>query len=96
MAKAVAKKALDGLARYIGKCVCIRTVTYHYTGKVESVDGGFVRLSTAAWIADSGRWHQALKDGSWSEVEPYPEDVLVAIPAIVDVTQIREAPKAQK
>lgn len=94
MAKAIAKP--KGLERYIGKCVCIRTVTYHYTGKVVSIAGGFVWLKDAAWIADSGRWHQALRDGTWSEVEPYVEDVGVAIPAMVDVTGIREVPTVQK
>ena len=87
---------VEGLARYMGKCVVIRTVTYHYTGEVASVDGGFVRLTSAAWIVDSGRWYNALRDGTWSEVEPYVNDVLVAIPAIVDVTVIREAPTVQK
>ena len=95
MAKAKAVKR-EGLAGYLGKCVVIRTVTYHYTGKVKAVAGGFVRLSDAAWIADSGRWHNALKDGTWNEVEPYVNDALVAVPAIVDVTEIASCPKAQK
>lgn len=96
MAKVVAKRAQEGLARYVGKNVVIRTVTYHYTGEVVSVAGGFVQLTKAAWIADSGRWHNALKDSTWAEVEPYVEDVLVAIPAIVDVTGIREVPTVQR
>lgn len=72
----------------IGKAVIIRTVTYHYTGLVEEVTAEALVLSTAAWIADSGRWADALVGGTLDEIEPYPADqhVWVAKGAIVDVT----------
>jgi len=70
----------------IGTAVFIRTVTYHYTGRVLAKDDGFVTLGDAAWIADSGRFARALSDGTLNEVEPYPDQVQVALSAIVDVS----------
>ncbi len=57
------------LEALMGKKVFIRTVTYHLVGKVESV-GELVELSDASWVADSGRFMQAIKDGTLNEVEP--------------------------
>ena len=51
----------------IGKKLFIRTVTYHLTGKVEKVMGNFLQLSTAAWVADSGRFMQAIENGELKE-----------------------------
>ena len=61
----------------------IRTVTYHMVGKIKKIDGNFLVLSDASWIADSGRFHDAIKTGSLSEVEPV-GDAFVCIDAIVD------------
>jgi len=54
----------------IGKKFFFRTVTYHLTGKVEKRIGKFLELSKAAWIADSGRFMDAIKSGKLNEVEP--------------------------
>lgn len=54
----------------VGKKFYIRTVTYHCTGKVVKRMGAFIQLETAAWIADSGRFSDAIKGGTLSEVEP--------------------------
>lgn len=67
----------------VGNKVFIRTVTYHCVGKIETIDDGLVELSTASWIADSGRFSQAIKTGSLSEVEPVGR-MGVSIGAIVD------------
>lgn len=85
-----------GFAAAKGKAVVVRTVTYHYTGIVVGVEDGFLRLTKAAWIADSGRWNDALRDGAWEEVEPYIEDCYVALGAIVDWTRIKAAPTEQR
>ncbi len=52
-----------------GDKLFIRTVTFHLVGQVEEVDGDWVRLSNASWVADSGRFHKAIADGTLSEVE---------------------------
>ena len=54
----------------VGQKLFIRTVTYHMTGKVTKRIGNFIQLDQAAWIADSGRFSDALKTGKLSEVEP--------------------------
>ena len=54
----------------VGQKLFIRTVTYHMTGKVVKRMGAFIQLEDAAWIADSGRFSDAIKNGELSEVEP--------------------------
>lgn len=54
----------------VGQKLFIRTVTYHMTGKVVKRMGAFVQLEDAAWIADSGQFSDAIKNGDLSEVEP--------------------------
>lgn len=54
----------------VGDKLFIRTVTYHLTGEVEAVEGDWLQLKDAAWIADSGRFADALKTGKLNEVEP--------------------------
>ena len=61
---------ISSLDDMIGKAFYFRTVTYHITGKVEKICGKILTLSTAAWIADSGRFTQAIKHGKLNEVEP--------------------------
>lgn len=69
----------------IGKPYLIRTVTHYYTGKLVAVTDQELLLEDAAWIADTGRFHQAVRDGVLSEVEPYPAgQVIIGRGAIVD------------
>ena len=65
--------------------VLVRTVTHYYTGNLTEVSDGELRLTDAAWIADTGRFSEALKTGVMSEVEPYPDDVILSRGAVVDV-----------
>lgn len=67
----------------VGKSYFIRTVTYHLVGKVSSVIGTFLILHDAAWVADSGRFTQAIKNGALNEVEPV-GDAIVNLGAITD------------
>lgn len=71
----------------VGDTVFVRTVTYHYTGRIVAIYPGEIVLADAAWIADSGRWSVALATGTLAEVEPYPggTDVVISRGAIVDV-----------
>ena len=74
----------ENLDDFIGKSFFIRTVTYHLVGKIEKRLGKFFQLSGASWVADSGRFMQAIKDGTLDEVEP----VGVAILNIDSITDM--------
>jgi hypothetical protein len=55
----------------VGKSFFFRTVTYHMIGKVVAQHpGGLLELDSASWIADSGRFADAIKFGKLNEVEP--------------------------
>ena len=79
-----------------GKNVLIRTVTNFYTGRVITENSKFLELENAAWIADTGRFSDALASSIFGEVEPYPLPVIVMKAAMVDVTGIGELPTKQK
>ena len=74
------------LDHLVGQNVFVRTVTFHYTGRLSAYDDAHLELADAAWVADSGRFADALADGTLVEVEPYPGSVLVGRGAIVDVS----------
>ena len=63
-------KDIQSLQDLVGEKYFFRTVTYHTTGRVKKVIGRILELENAAWIADSGRFMQAIKDGVLAEVEP--------------------------
>lgn len=55
----------------IGKAYYFRTVTYHQVGIVVGVFCvKWLQLKDASWVADSGRFMQAIKEGKLNEVEP--------------------------
>jgi hypothetical protein len=54
----------------VGKAFFFRTVTYHLVGKVVKRVGNFLQLEKASWIADSGRFMNAIKEAQLTEVEP--------------------------
>jgi len=74
-----------------GQKYYIRTVTHHQVGEcagiVEEGNVPFVILQNASWVADSGRWHDALAKGFQdnAEIEPCPGIVRVNISSIIDV-----------
>ncbi len=73
----------------------IRTVTYHLTGEVVRVDGGFIQLKDAAWIADTERFSDAIRKGKLREVEPV-DDAVVNIAAITDAFPwVHDLPRTQ-
>jgi len=82
---------IEKRVNFDGDNVFVRTVTYHYTGRVELMDDEFVVLTDAAWIAMSGRWAEFMRTGQAEEVEPYPDGVRVSLPrsAITEITEFR-------
>jgi len=79
-----------------GEKLLIRTVTHYLTGRVTKQIGNFLFLDDAAWIADTGRFHDALRTGKLSEVEPALSTVRLNTGCIVDVYEWEhELPKTQ-
>ena len=75
---------VDDLEDFVGKKLFIRTVTYHLVGEVVKKIANFLQLKNASWVADSGRFMQAIKDGTLDEVEPVGE-AWVNLNAITDM-----------
>ena len=76
-----------GVPFVTGQAYLIRTVTMAWTGRVRRITGGFLVLDDAAWIADLGRYNEAVASGSLSEVEPVKGSAFVASPSIVDAVE---------
>ncbi len=73
----------------IGKKYFIRTVTMHLTGELVHVSRQELVIKDAAWIADSGRFNEAIKDiTKCKEVEPFVSNVIVGRGSIIDATTI--------
>lgn len=81
----------------IGKTYMFRTGTVINTGVVVRVTSQEIVIKDAAWIADTGRFSDALKSGDFSEVEPFPDgEVIVGRNFIADACKISKAPRSQK
>lgn len=80
------KKQYDDLSIpfQVGKSYFIRTVTYFATGRVKAIVGSFLVLEDAAWIADTGRFRQAIMEGTLNEVEPVEVDMFLNVNSITD------------
>ena len=81
----------------VGENYFIRTVTHHYTGNLIRVTPKELVLKDAAWIADDGRFMNALKEGKLNEIEPFQDDVVIGRGAVLDATIWRHPlPREQK
>lgn len=81
----------------IGANYFIRTVTHHHTGRLVQVTPQELVLEDAAWIADDGRFTEALKTSVFNEVEMFPSGrVIVGRGSIIDAVQISSIPTSQK
>jgi hypothetical protein len=74
----------------IGENYFIRTVTMSHDGKLEAVYDDILVLSSASWVADSGRLSDAMRSGleslSSSEIEPFVNDIFIGRGALIDMT----------
>ena len=87
---------ISGLNDLVGKKWFFRTVTYHLVGEVTKVIGSILQLKDASWVADSGRFMNAIKDGKLNEVEPI-GDWFINISTVTDFGLWKHAlPKDQK
>ena len=81
----------------VGKNYFIRTVTHYLTGRIVEVGTMEIVIEEAAWIADTGRYADAIREANFIEVEPYPEGlVIIGRGAVIDAVQITKLPKDQK
>lgn len=81
----------------VGEKWFFRTVTHYLTGRVTEIDGDFVTLKDAAWIADTGRFMTFVEKGELLECEPVTGPVVVNIKALVDAYPWRhDLPRTQK
>lgn len=80
----------------VGQAYLIRTVTLYYTGRVKRVTPKEIILEDAAWIADTGRFSDALNTGILNEIEPMGE-VIIGRGAVVDAAKWNHClPKEKK
>ena len=81
----------------VGDAYFIRTVTYFATGRVKAIVGQFLVLEDAAWIADTGRFREAIMKGILNEVEPVEVAMFVNISSITDAFPwTHKLPREQK
>lgn len=87
----------DASAWEVGKIYLIRTVTMIDTGKLVAVTPQELVLEDAAWIADTGRFAQAVEAAEFGEVEPFPPGrVIIGRGSIIDAVVIKKSPRSQK
>lgn len=81
-----------------GTLVMVRTVTMIQTGRVVACDGTWLRLEDACWIADTGRFADAVRTGMarGGEIEPFSSDILVNLGAAVDICILPSIPTEQR
>jgi len=81
----------------IGEAYLFRTVTHIELGRVTEIMGRFVRLEDASWVANTGRYYDALLSGVLEEVEPYPVCTTVNMGSRINVTPWpHRLPRAQR
>ncbi len=81
----------------IGQIYLIRTVTMIDTGVLVAVTDQEIVLEDAAWIADTGRFSDALKSLQFKEVEPFPYGrVIIGRGGIIDAVKIADTQRVQK
>lgn len=70
----------------VGDNYLIRTVTMILVGRVEWVGEKEIEMSSASWVADTGRFYNAIKEGKLNEVEPFSNNILVGRGSLIDAT----------
>ena len=81
----------------IGQAYLFRTVTYSVSGIVQRITSQEIVVTNAAWIADTGRFANALKTSDFNEVEAAEDgEVILGRGAITDAWPIAVAPRATK
>ena len=81
----------DSLPFKIGTAYLFRTIGYHWLGRVTAITGKFLTLDDATWVADTGRFNEALlgklAELPQSELEPSPRPVHINADHITDAVE---------
>jgi len=98
LAQMFGASTLGGHPYKIGQAYHIRTVTHHYTGRLVEVYEHELVIDDAAWIADDGRFSEALRSGVLEEIEPYPGgQAIIGRGALIDASEwMRDLPRTVK
>ena len=81
----------------VGAMYLIRTVTMIDTGILVAVTAGELVLEEAAWIADTGRFSDAIAKAEFNEVEPFPKGrVIINRTCVIDAVEITQVPRIKK
>lgn len=81
----------------IGQPYLIRTVTMIDIGRIVDVTAQEIVLEEAAWVADTGRFADALKSCKFNEVEPFPDGrVIINRASVIDAVRIDTLNRSQK
>jgi len=85
----------------VGEQYLFRLVTNFWVGRIVAIFEHEIVLAEAAWIADTGRFADAMRDGidkvTSSEIEPVTHKVVIGRGAIVDAVEYpHPLPKTQK
>jgi hypothetical protein len=80
----------------IGAAYLIRTVTMIDTGRLVKCTQQELVLDEAAWIADTGRFSDAIKKAEFGEVEPFPGIIILGRGSIIDAVKIHSLPRSQR
>ena len=81
----------------IGEIYLIRTVTMIDVGRVIAANDKWIVLEDAAWIADTGRFSDALKKSQFNEVEPFPDGrVIIGAGSVIDAVKVASVQRSQK
>ena len=81
----------------IGSVYLIRTVTMIDVGRVVAASKQYIILEDAAWVADTGRFADALKSCKFNETEPFPDgQVILSAGSIIDAVKVKEVIRSQK
>lgn len=81
----------------IGAIYLIRTVTMIDTGILVAVTPTELVLEEAAWIADTGRFSDAIAKAEFNEVEPFPAGkLIIGRGSIVDAIEITKVQRSKK
>ena len=83
----MAKKSKASQHIKLGGVYLFRTVTHYHVGRVSEIHPDAYVLTDAAWIADTGRFSETLKDPSKVvEVEPFVGPCILFRGGLIDAT----------